>query len=705
MAATIGHFLLTASWMRRLAPEPRSHDERWFQATLAGVATLSLVIHLVSLTSGLTLARGLGALAVWHLGLAAALGLPWLGASGGRAIDPAGQTVPAGRPRVEGLLEACAGVVLAGIALAWVLDASGAIGVSGTDAAHYHVPVAVNLSLGARLTDLPATQHLYPMGASALVAWFILPTGGPLLIDLAMLLPFALLAASVAWIFRLATGASGLAWTTWWLLALFAMPLFRSAGRVSADLLFAASCAAFLAQIVALSVGRTVRTIDVLLAGLAAGLLVGSKTTGIAAAALLIMFGLAALPFVRRFVSGDAKDPGLRALAWSVPAAVVLGLGAGGLWLVRNWWLFGSPLAPSGLSLLGIEIFPGVPIEPTLRDSVLRDQLKPDYALARRLAHYTARWLGPWYLVLLLPAAAVPLDALWSRLRRVQDPTRPARLLVWALVMATGVTLGWLLIGAPWTSLERSGGLSLRYMLPFAALLPCLAAIGLFPSSAPWYRRPLVPAIAGLAAVMAGVVLLWLGQGRGLAPPRLEPAALGVSLAGWILASVAVRRVPARFAGARGAAAWTVGVVVLSAAWALQSEARGSAVRVAAERREARADRRPEPARALYLAALDWERESDLECRSRRFFAIVRFNLPLELQSLDYRNQVFYAGRDVALTARASPMTTCDYLIASRGLLASGKGRALVNVLNPTEQPVEIAERGSFVLIGRRRGF
>jgi hypothetical protein len=70
MAATAGHVLLTAWWVRRLDPDSRSRDERWFQATLVSVGSLSLVIHLVALTTGLSLLRGLAGLAVWHAGLA-----------------------------------------------------------------------------------------------------------------------------------------------------------------------------------------------------------------------------------------------------------------------------------------------------------------------------------------------------------------------------------------------------------------------------------------------------------------------------------------------------------------------------------------------------------------------------------------------------------------------------------------------------------
>ena len=79
----------------------------------------------------------------------------------------------------------------------WLRVAARSLHVSGSDAAHYHVPHAVNLALGTSPFDLLPTPHLYPMGTS-LGAWFILPFSDPLLIDVTMLACAALLAASLA---------------------------------------------------------------------------------------------------------------------------------------------------------------------------------------------------------------------------------------------------------------------------------------------------------------------------------------------------------------------------------------------------------------------------------------------------------------------------------------------------------------------------
>ena len=141
-----------------------------------------------------------------------------------------------------------AGVGL-GVLLSWIAVASTSATVAGADAAHYHVPYAVNFASGGSLFDLPATQHLYPMAGSLFHAWFILPLHAPLLVDLSMCLPFVLLAVSLNAIFRHTTDLSGLAWSSWPVLALFSTPLFRQSTLVSADLWFAATLAALVAVV------------------------------------------------------------------------------------------------------------------------------------------------------------------------------------------------------------------------------------------------------------------------------------------------------------------------------------------------------------------------------------------------------------------------------------------------------------------------
>jgi len=129
-----------------------------------------------------------------------------------------------------------------------------------------------------------------------LAAWFLVPVGDSLLLDLVMVLRFLLTVASLGWMFRLVTGESGLAWCSWLTLAVFSTPLFHHASLMSADLLFGATFLALTAQLLAMTLGARRSNADILLIGLATGLLIGAKTTGLLAAPFVL--GLAAAAFL-----------------------------------------------------------------------------------------------------------------------------------------------------------------------------------------------------------------------------------------------------------------------------------------------------------------------------------------------------------------------------------------------------------------------
>jgi hypothetical protein len=676
-AGTLGHFLLIDLWGRRFGWAGTTRDTRFFATMLAGTASLGAALHLVASTTGLAIGPVLAVLAAGHL-------LAWR-----RAPDrpPAGGPVESG-DAVTRALEAVAVVVLSAIAIQWALVAAPTLAVSGTDAAHYHIPNAVNLALGASPFDLPPSSHLYPMGGSMLAAWFILPTGDARFTDLPMLLPFLLLVAALGWLFRLSTGLSGLAWMTWPTLLLFGTRLFRSASLMSADLLFTAAVAAVAALAYGAIVERRVTGSWAILTALSAGLLLGAKTTGVVA---LLLFGgpatavLLAL-FWRGSLQVEIRRPPLVLVATA--AAIVAG---GGIWLIRNWWVWGSPVVPNGLTLFGIEIFRGVPYEPTTYLSVLGDMANdPAYDPLERLVHHVREWLSPWYLPALAAIALIPIDAGVSLIggRGLGAVARRAGLL--ALAAGTMIPMLWLLAGAPWTSLEWTRGMSLRYAQPWWALLPLVAAAALFPSSAPWYRRPMLAGTAGI--VLAAMGLRALATNGGI--PFPPAPSLFVALAAgavWYGLRVAGRR-----------AGWwlAAAVLVVSAAAGGWTAGLDAAARAAAGAAPPPAD--PTPVQRIYAAARQSEPDRGLACSSRRFFVTTRLDEPLHLQDVAYTNFVFYAAREVAVTTTVEPMRACDYLITSRDVLTTPKGMALVAALNPFGATVELAEAGPFVLLARR---
>lgn len=689
LAATAGHVLLTFRAIGRTrAARGATIDEHVWMSIIASVGALSAILHTLAVTVGISVAAGLVALVVWHVLLAGLTRRP------DKTADP-----PARFTWPELLAMAC----VFGLLFSWLVISAASASVDGTDAAHYHVPNAVNLALGGSVFDLPATQHLYPVAGSVIAAWFIVPTGGPLLVDLTMSLALLMVGASINWLFRLTTGLSGLAWASWLTLALCATPLVRASSLVSSDLWFTAGHLALMAALVGAWVRRSWRPVDMALAALALGLLAGSKTSGAPAAALLI--GTYAAAEAVRAVYRRQFPELPRHLPRHLGAAAVLAIASGGIWLVRNWIAYGSPIAPGGLSVFGITIFPGEALQPTTYLSVLGDmQQTADYDVGSRAARYARLWFGWWFLRALLPGLLLPADLGVATLRGRWTPLASVRLVTLLLTLVPGVILVWLLVGAPWTSLEWTRGFSLRYALPVAVTLALVAFVGLFPLSWRWYDDRDAATFVNLAAVCTAGWLFAVSMAPGglryTAVPRIDPIWLivGAAAAGLFL--------PFTVASAKRRTAATLLVLAITVAvWVPHASARhqqaqtDAAARV--ERERAAPDDSLEPHRVPYLAALDAEADRGLACDVRRFFVFSRFDLPLELEGPEFQSVVYYAGRDVSATGKAGPLGPCDYIVTTGDMQGTDRGQALLSALAAGRPLRQIPTRGSFLLFGR----
>ena len=672
--ATLSHFLLTSYWLKRTG-SPGTRDEHWFQSMVAGIGSLSIVLHLIATTVGLSLWRVVAALALGHA-------VAWYaGRSRSRTPNPSTQTDLTTRA-----LELAATIAIAAIVIQWILLAGRTAEVSGSDAAHYHLPNAINLARGASPFDLPPTSHLYPMGSSTLAAWFLLPVQTPLLTDLVMVLPFLLLLAASDWLFRLLTSLSGLAWCTWMMLALFATPLFRASSLMSADLLFAGATTAFVASMLAPLVRRKLTQTDVCLIALSLGLLLGSKATGIVAAVLFGVPALIALAILkgRRDWTMEVASP-----VWL--GSIVAVIGAGAIWQLRNWWVWGSPIAPNGLSLFGLQLFPGQTYEATRTYlSVFGDMTaKPDYQLWPRAHHFINTWLGSWYLTGLAAVALIPVDAVAKRVRS-------SRLILLVVIGITSALMGWILVGAPWTSLEWTGGFSLRYALPWFALLPVVAWSALFPVSLPWYRRPVVSALSGLA-IAIGALLLFADQQTPAFPP-LPTRGVVLAAIALVLARSALQFAP-RFSAAVAACS------IVAAAIGLGTWTTG-ADRAAQDARAATIANGPRTnGERIFDTVIAFETREGRSCDAggRRFFVTNRFDEPGTLQGPRLLNRVFYAARDVRVTAKVRPpMGGCDYILTEHAIMNTVKGGALHQGLNPSGTLEEIGLVGDVAILAHR---
>jgi hypothetical protein len=695
--ATLAHLVLSAYWVDRLTPRGTSTDARTFAVIVAAIGGLACALHLLASTIGIGLVRGVMALAVIHASAWVTLRR--------RPATSAAFSNDAAVDSITRAAELAAGAVCAAIVASWIGIAAQSSAVYGTDAAHYHVPHAVNLALGGSLFDLPATPHLYPMAGSTLLAWFIVPTHDARLVDLAMTLPFLLMAASMNWLFRLTTGLSGLAWASWVTLALFGTPMFRQSADVSADLWFAASFVALAAVLVSWWNRGRLTAVDAFAGAVALGLLVGSKTTGAPAAALLVgAFALAALirpRMLRPHVSW-------RGLAAGSCAVIVIIFGSGAIWLVRNWVRFGSPTAPTGLVLFGMRLWSGDPWAPTTYLSVLGDRTgDPSYPWMERTLFFARQWLGRWYAPALVLAALVPIDLLVARLRRVESTAVGGRALLLWLTLVSGVVLTWMLMGAPWTSLEWTRGLALRYVLPFCALLPLIAFVALFPLSVRWYVRSDVAAFAlaliSVAALVVFVPALHGGGPRFFGLPTVLPvwgSAGAVAFLAWQL-TMRTRPRPIRLAASLAIAA------LLTIAWTPLLAGRTTRDRAA---QAAQLDRDVQswasigpastsPHRAVYLAMLDAEARAGRTCDARRIFSLIRDDEPLQWQSGSYRNRIYYAARDTSAAATAAPLGPCDYVVTTRVLTETDKGRALTAALSGGATLERSAETPDFLVL------
>jgi hypothetical protein len=378
--------------------------------------------------------------------------------------------------------------------------------------------------------------------------------------------------------------------------------------------------------------------------------------------------------------------------AWPHLAALLaLFIVSGGLWLVRNWWLFGSPLAPMGIQIAGITIFRGALYSEDLYHfSVLSDLRDPSYPLAANLVAMLKRWMGPWFLPFGTTLAALCIDALVCKARHGALSESLGRKLLFAGLFAVPLLLhAAMLVGAPWSSLEYSRGTSVRYLQPYFVLYAVGLYACLFTDAFPWHR--------GKAALPAGVVLaavtLWHYVGHPETPgafrrewfPLLEPryiAAAGALVAGGFILRIRPAR---RGAWAVAGATSFILVVLFSNTAAARDVAlkRASQLNMVQELACAREGFAESDHRGIFARVAAWQRSNHRTCGRTRYILTVRFDFPLALQESDYRNVVVDVERrslrEALVNTGASP-TRCDVIIASsKGTDARGAGEMAVS--------------------------
>jgi hypothetical protein len=696
---TGAHFGLVSYWLgRRWGGRFASPEEWFFHSLVFGLGSLQAVLHLLACTVGIGYYTGTLALATLHLFiLVAALWLPSADAAGGASVltqtavghrrQRAGQGSGDGRRPGDGGRRSLTSdlswpailgaAVIAAIVLSWLWRSPESMQILGVDSRHYHAPYAIHYGHGVKLFDYLATVHVWAVGASILGSWFFQPFSNALLLDLTNLLPFVLLLASLVYLFRLLTDEQGWEWAPVVFLLLFTGKMFRVSLFISADLLYAAAFAALFVQLTAIWARNAVEAHEWWALALSTGMLLSSKIQGIVSAVLLVGFfalALAARSLLGREVPRFSLT--VSRLAW----CVVLLIASGGIWLIRNWWYFGSPLAPAGLTIRGYVIFPG-PSGQGDWLSIATDMREiAGYNLAARFFVRAREWTGAWQGAAAFGLVALVADVLYQFLGRRRLSSATARkLFCLGFFTALFVAHAYILIFTIGTSIEILGGQHLRYIIPFFALFPLLAAACFVTEALPWARDRrvrwlvLLPALAYLVYgcnELSATPPQWnRSYGReDLLDHRWLPLAILLVLPWFMSAGPPGRRY------ARGASIALAGVfaVVLAA----RSASLSGRVVAEARSRFARAvdafDRGAGGASVddgvLYRAAAHRKRVG-LACRQSRFFTLSRFDFPVALQDPDFRNLVFNvenAGtrRADLLAADGPGHGSCDYVVA-----------------------------------------
>jgi len=682
---------LTGSGAARAAPP----DHRRFEAFVLATGGLYAVLHVLAFA---------GRLSVPAVG--ACVGLAALAAF--VALRTRESAVPAPRfagtsdrqdfGRADGWMERASVLVVVFACACWLVRSAAGLDVIGTDAAHYHVPHAVNYALGASPWGPMPTAHGYPMGTSLLFAWFILPFGDAFVVDASMVVWYLLLVASLASLFNTLTGLRGWTWTPWLAFVLFGLPLVRASASPSADLPYAASFLAVAAQLAWMISRREGTLRDWAVLGAALGILVGSKALGIYSAAILAAAAGAGYLAARRREAASGSHARPWAAASAVLAAALL---TGGIWIVRNTVLFGWPV---DLQTDRYHL------------SILQD-VRTVYGgdwfyLAWRAGIKIGRWLNPSFLAAGIAIVWLGVESALRVARRRSDAMDGTRL--WFLGLSAAVAAVHVagLVGAPWTSLEWTDGRSLRYVLPVWILYALLAFAGTFSRLLPWHRHAAVRTAVWL--FMAGIVMrgaLRSPEPAGLSVTGLSwPAVLGVAAA--LFAFAAAVALPAqRFHPRARAVLVAAGIAVSVGAAVLASAAlasRHDSLREAASRRESAeleawtaAGRPPsEPHRQVYLEARADEVRQGRSCAGRRFFVASRFDLPLDLQPAAFTSQVFdsrRAGLVLPLLRRAPDRGCCDYAVVD----PQETGRPAMRLALPWLRP--IPSTGRFLIYEIRR--
>jgi hypothetical protein len=332
-----------------------------------------------------------------------------------QAMSSWGKAIKVSLSSVEGDGLYVALLALATGVIAWIIFLGVIFPVTDFDGNSYHMTYIAEAIQNHSILDQPTSIPWlagYPKGGELTEMWNVMIPHSDALADLWQI-PFLFLGIIALYVLSLRVGASKKDARFAALLLVFVPVVINLAKTTYVDLMLVALFFAALAM----TTMRKLAKLDFVVIGIIYGLLLAVKSTG-------LVFILATVPFLlmnfvtvekRKLVVAQVQD--LRKLLL-VLAPTLFGI----YWYVKDFALYGSPLYPFGLKILGKTIFAGQTFQAFIANQYSGLTALPNGMLHRVWFVWTERqtWygclygydttyagLGPLWFVLLLPAIFV----------------------------------------------------------------------------------------------------------------------------------------------------------------------------------------------------------------------------------------------------------------------------------------------------------
>jgi hypothetical protein len=235
------------------------------------------------------------------------------------------------------------------------------------DALKYHLTAVASWLQGDRIliTPLILTANIYPMNGELTFLWVGSLTRSDLLIDGAQL-AFAVIGAiavsAIARTIGVSKAGSFVAASLYMLTPIVLAQATSNYVDLVLPGLFLAGYAFLLRYVVAESRGITGEPgashgslAQLVFAGIAIGLAVGSKSTGVMYGAIAVIVLLANIVWWRRRKQCSWRACGIRLGAFVLPIVLL-----GSFWYIRTWVEFGNPAYPFSIEVAGVTVVDGI---------------------------------------------------------------------------------------------------------------------------------------------------------------------------------------------------------------------------------------------------------------------------------------------------------------------------------------------------------